>query len=227
MHFLLATILLMLATLVAVQWVAYDSGFIARELIRLNSAEAVGISETAVHDYAEHTARYLRGAEKDPNMQFTIRGEERRFLNEREVLHMQDVQQLFTWARYLALSLFLVLLGLVWRAKCQGRLPAYLGLQARGSLLAILSGLILAALISQDFDQSFTLFHLLSFSNDLWLLDPATDLLINLLPETFFASAALHTALRAGTLLLLLAAFSYLLSRKNQKLFPVSSSWRS
>ena len=122
---------------------------------------------------------------------------------------MQDVQHLFLLARYLVMFL-LIVLGILFARACRSnRLATYLRFLARGSLVAILIGILSAALISLDFNQSFTLFHLLSFSNDLWLLDPATELLINLLPEAFFASAALQTALRAGALLSLLAILSY------------------
>lgn len=210
----LALGLLVLATLIGVQWVAYDPAFITRELGRLNSPQAVGLGEADLSRYAEHTSSYLRGALQDPNMRLTVAGEERWFLSEREVLHMQDVQRLFFLAKHLALFLAIVLMLLFLLAYCWGKLEAYLRLLARGALLAILIGVISAALISQDFNQSFTLFHLISFDNDLWLLDPATDLLINLLPETFFANAALQTAQRAGVFLFLLAIVAHCLGRR-------------
>ena len=37
-----------------------------------------------------------------------------------------------------------------------------------------------------DFDSLFTLFHKLLFTNDLWLLDPRTDLLIRICPSSMF-----------------------------------------
>lgn len=36
------------------------------------------------------------------------------------------------------------------------------------------------------FDRAFVLFHRLAFSNNYWIFDPATDPIINYLPETFF-----------------------------------------
>ena len=43
-------------------------------------------------------------------------------------------------------------------------------------------------------------FHHLFFDNDLWILDPAKDNLINLLPEGFFSD----TAFRIGEIFLLM-----------------------
>ena len=37
-----------------------------------------------------------------------------------------------------------------------------------------------------DFDGLFVTFHRLAFTNDGWLLDPRTDLLIRLMPVNFF-----------------------------------------
>lgn len=44
----------------------------------------------------------------------------------------------------------------------------------------------------RDFNKYFTYFHLIFFSNDLWQLDPRTDLMIQMLPENFFSSMALN-----------------------------------
>ena len=46
-----------------------------------------------------------------------------------------------------------------------------------------------------DFDGAFTFFHRLLFTNDLWLLDPRTDLLIRICPESMFMAMGLRIAL--------------------------------
>src|SRR5699024_3895128 len=52
------------------------------------------------------------------------------------------------------------------------------------SIFSVLGILILYALI--DFNGFWIHFHKLLFSNDLWLLNPATDRMINMFPESFF-----------------------------------------
>ena len=52
----------------------------------------------------------------------------------------------------------------------------------------------LAALISTDFTKYFTTFHHIFFDNDDWLLNPKTDLLINIVPEGFFRDTAFMIA---------------------------------
>lgn len=45
---------------------------------------------------------------------------------------------------------------------------------------------LLGALMAVGFDQFFVAFHGVFFNNDDWLFDPATDPIINVLPEEFF-----------------------------------------
>ena len=50
------------------------------------------------------------------------------------------------------------------------------------------------------FSALFSQFHFLSFSNDLWMLDPRTDRLIQLFPLGFFFDAALRIAVQTVAL---------------------------
>ena len=98
---------------------------------------------------------------------------------------MADVQALFRLcARIgLAASSAVILLSLLakhlsWRA-------------FRRTLIAILAAVTAVILLACiDFDSLFILFHKVAFTNDLWLLNPQTDLLIRLLPIEFFISYA-------------------------------------
>lgn len=214
---ILAIGLLLLSALIAVQTVAYDANFIADKLVTLGSPQTIGMNETDTYRYAAHTASYLRGSLTDPNLRVTLNGVEGPFLNERESTHMQDVQLLFALARYAACLLALLLI--IWSLWGYRRNGLFKLLQSyvRGAGLAILIALLIALLVSQDFTQSFTLFHVLSFSNDLWQLNPATDQLINLLPERFFADAALLMALRTFGLLALVALTAYIAAIRLRK----------
>lgn len=131
-----------------------------------------------------------------------------------EQQHMQDVRALFILARtVLALCvLAAALLGLCawllknWLQVCRGFLGGV------GCLLAALAAAALWGLV--DFGGLFVVFHRLSFTNDLWLLDPRTDLLIRLMPTEFFVH---YAAILGGTwlaLLLLMGAAAWIVCRK-------------
>ena len=48
--------------------------------------------------------------------------------------------------------------------------------------------------VAISFDKLFLLFHLISFRNDLWMLDPTQDYLIAMFPQGFFFTATILIA---------------------------------
>ena len=80
---------------------------------------------------------------------------------------------------------------------------------------------ILAVAASIDFNGCFIVFHELFFNNDLWILDPAEDLIINILVEPFFADMALKIALYCAAVLAVIVitgAGIYLSDKKRRNL---------
>ncbi len=112
--------------------------------------------------------------------------------NDREVLHMRDVQQLVQVifrAQEVAIVVILVYAAL--RLVLQGRagLRALARLTWLTMLVFVLAGAAFGVTVALDFDRLFTQFHLLSFANDLWLLDPRRDHLIQMFPFEFWVTA--------------------------------------
>lgn len=56
-----------------------------------------------------------------------------------------------------------------------------------------------------DFNSLFVLMHRLLFTNDLWLMDPQTDLIISLMPQAFFTAMAGKLLRRLALMLLRIA----------------------
>lgn len=52
--------------------------------------------------------------------------------------------------------------------------------------IAVVVPIVIAFLMAVNFDQFFIMFHGVFFNNDAWIFNPATDPIINVLPETFF-----------------------------------------
>lgn len=145
---------------------------------------------------------------------FTANGTEYAAFNAKEQHHMADVQGLFALCRRIGLGCAgtIILIGLALRKKMPWR-------TFRRTLLAtlgIVTAVILLACI--DFDSLFVLFHRIAFTNDLWLLNPQTDLLIRLMPIEFFIS---YAAIIGGIWLLgmvgLLVFATYCIKKKQDK----------
>ena len=118
--------------------------------------------------------------------------------------HFADVRGLFLgglWLRRIGLMFTLAFAALLyfWKRGRKDR-SAYLARAVPGSLCAgtgvfFAACLALAAVISTDFSRYFVVFHHIFFDNDLWILDPDTDMLINIVPEAFFMDTALRIAI--------------------------------
>jgi integral membrane protein (TIGR01906 family) len=114
--------------------------------------------------------------------------------DDREVLHMKDVKGLVRGVYRISdvaagyLVAFAAVGLLVWRGKFVPRLARYAGM---GGMLTL--GLVVLAGIGSlvGFERLFLAFHLVSFSNDLWLLDPRTSYLLAMFPEGFFFDATM------------------------------------
>ena len=135
---------------------------------------------------ADMITRYLKGGNEAFQHVFTVNGAEFAAFNQKEQQHMADVQGLFRLCRYIA--------WLGWGVVIFGSLSARRKLSwrtFRRTLLAILAAVTAVIILACiDFNSLFVLFHQVAFANDLWLLNPQTDLLIRLMPIEFFVSYA-------------------------------------
>ncbi|MGI6358789.1 MAG: TIGR01906 family membrane protein [Bacillota bacterium] len=197
--------LLVLTLLIQVQVVAYSVSYYQNEFAKLHLPDTLQTDLQQLARFSRHTTRYLRGLENDPNVLMVIWGREQLLLNQREVAHMRDVQLLFRVARWISavgLGVWIALFIHHWR---KGRLRAFFRFSAVSSCIGVLIGSFVAWLISRDFTAAFDYFHRVSFTNDLWQLNPQVDQLINLLPEQFFADAVWLAAVRSALTLVGLA----------------------
>jgi len=192
----------------AVRGVALNRTFYIDEFNKYGVGQVTGLPPDELERVAQSFIDYFQGepGRLDVIVQ-TSRGTDFLF-NEREIAHMEDVQALmriflrgWTFAT-VALVICIVLIVIV--DPPTGGRELMRAVAVGGALLVVAVGALgLAALI--DFDRLFVQFHLLSFSNDLWLLDPRTDRLIQLFPEGFFYDSAIRIALlTVGTGLLAL-----------------------
>jgi len=171
----------------------------------LGSAKAAGVDEETLGRIGDMLMDYLDGARGDLNMTAQVNGAGQSVFNEREVAHMADVKRLFDLERRVVPAFFfpgvaLLAVGLI-GGGWAGRLRRA-GLTGQIFWLSLLAFMAVWAAI--DFNGVFRIFHRLLFTNDLWLLNPETDLMIRMLPEPFFMKLALRAAvwMLAGQLLL-------------------------
>ena len=201
-------------------WAYGVPGFFEKEYRKYGVAEEVKMDMEDLLSVTDEMMAYLRGGRPDLHVMTIVDGQSREFFNEREIAHMEDVQGLFLGALWLRRLGIVLLVGILYwlhvnQVPFRRVLPkAFLtGTAVMAGLLTVIG--ILAAI---DFTACFTAFHKIFFRNDLWLLDPSTDLLINIVPEGFFVDIALRIGLTFGAgLLILLGASLFFLKKDRQR----------
>jgi integral membrane protein (TIGR01906 family) len=156
-----------------------------------------GLSRDELRSAAAQIRTYFNNDEELLDLRVSFGDGPVPLFREREILHMRDVKTLMRGVFSAQLWTVLYALGFV-AAGLLVRRTSFLQLLRRsviysgiGSALVV-AGVGLAAVI--NFDAVFTRFHLISFANDLWLLDPYSDYLLIMFPQGFFLDATLAIA---------------------------------
>ncbi len=166
----------------------YEYGINKYEISRVT-----GIDEKELKRIHQHLIDYYNLKVESAQVIVTKDGEEFHLFNERELIHLEDVKNLVRldlWVQRVAFTLIVIcsLMFLLWLR--DSWLILVKGL-FRGSLATLGLVVILALFSVFGFERLFILFHLVSFTNEFWILDPSRDYLIMLFPESFFYDAAM------------------------------------
>ena len=189
---LIAAFCLMFVVLItSVEAVVYfNDGYFEKEYTKYNVLEKVHMEMDDLLYVTDEMMDYLKGDRDDLVVETIVDGEEREFFNAKEKRHMVDVQGLFLGAMELRKGavVIIVLLAVALLVKKQGAVLLRMLQWGVGLFIGSMAGL--ALLVSTNFTKYFTYFHLIFFDNDDWILNPKTDLLINIVPEGFFRDTA-------------------------------------
>lgn len=177
----------------AVQVVAYNTAYYKWQYKRHDVIETTKMSLDDLVVVTDHMIDYLMGKRESLDMQSTIDGHVREVFDQQDKEHMVDVQDLFvkgTYIRNICFILMVLVLGvLFFRHKKLFLNTLFMVKYVFACIIMLI--LILSALLLIDFNKYFTIFHEIFFNNDLWLLDPDTSILINMVPEVFFFQTAM------------------------------------
>lgn len=153
----------------------------------------LNVTSRQYSDLAHALNRYLTGKTDEIQVKNPETGKMENAFSDTENLHLKDVRGILTALkiiRYAGGGLVIAVLGALYFLRKDQR-PGLLADAARGFALASLALLLIAlALLIWgliDFTGLFWAFHRIVFANDLWLMNPQTDLLVALMPESFFS----------------------------------------
>lgn len=225
-------VLLYILSVICVLCIIFSLAFTAMEVVIFDESrfhdsyednglyEFIGADEDDLKEITHEMMLYLKGDREDLVMYADIKGKYQQVFEEREILHMVDVQYLFlagikirNISAVIAIALLILLFALEKKKAIKPLCISYLWVMAAILIIAVILGIIMLI----DFSALFLKFHLMFFDNDLWLLDLDTDVLIQMLPEQFFNDMALAIVVYMAVFILIPAVASIIYLIKGKK----------
>ncbi len=190
----------------------YEYGF-----NKYHVSQTTGLAPAELDKAARALIDYFNSNETFINLTVMKDGKPFDLFNERETLHLRDVKALIRLDYKVLLETLLFAFAyaaaiLFWRRDWRQLAQEVVG----GSGLTLALILLLGLGIMLNFDQFFLQFHLISFSNEFWQLDPTRDYLIMLFPRGFWFDAAAFCTLTTLAMALIsgVVAGGFILVRK-------------
>ena len=183
-----------------------------------NVPAVTGIQRAELDRAAHEIVQYFTSGDPDSLLDVRVQisgGEAQPLYSEREVIHMRDVKQMFQFFFRLHEVAFAYIVMYIagvylWSREQSLRILARQAITAGIGTAAALGIAAVAMLVG--FDQLFTAFHIVSFANDFWQLDPATDRLVQMFPQGFWFDVSIGVGMLTilEGALVALAGYAYL-----------------
>ena len=185
--------------LAVIFYVCFDINFYKNFYQKENIANYIDTSSDNLINNTQNLLNYLNKKEQLNTDWFS----------EKDILHMVDVQNLYTFSHSIMIYCFItfILSTIIIILILRGKSLLYIT-KIFNKVLLLFIVLVggLSAVIAYNFNSFWIKFHTTLFSNDLWLLSPSESNLIKMVPEEFFIS--LITKIIAYILILFILLFT-------------------
>ena len=167
--------------LAVIFYVCFDINFYKEFYQKENIANYIDTSSDNLINNTQNLLNYLNKKEQLNTDWFS----------EKDILHMVDVQNLYTFSHNIMIYCLLILIisTIIIILILRGKSLLYIT-KIFNKVLLLFIVLVggLSAVIAYNFNSFWIKFHTTLFSNDLWLLSPNESNLIKMVPEEFFIS---------------------------------------
>ncbi|MBK1468475.1 TIGR01906 family membrane protein [Parvimonas parva] len=174
--FLISISIVLFVLLYSIDFMAKDISYYNNFHSEYKIDEVSGLSKEWITEASDSLVKFIKNGDKEVL---------KKNFNEKEILHMEDVYKLFVLDRIVYITLLIIsLAGIIY--KLSKKENYFFNMLRKYILISYALVISFLGICSLFFSESFIYFHKLFFSNDLWLLDYETDLMIRILPEEFF-----------------------------------------
>ena len=196
--------------LAVIFYVCFDINFYKEFYQKENIANYIDTSSDNLINNTQNLLNYLNKKEQLNTDWFS----------EKDILHMVDVQNLYTFSHNIMIYCFItfilstIIIILILRRKSLLYITKIFN---KVLLLFIVLVGGLSAVIAYNFNSFWIKFHTILFSNELWLLSPNESNLIKMVPEEFFISLITKIIIYILILFILLFTSNIVIRKKLTK----------
>lgn len=196
--------------LAVIFYVCFDINFYKEFYQKENIANYIDTSSDNLINNTQNLLNYLNKKEQLNTDWFS----------EKDILHMVDVQNLYTFSHSIMIYCFItfILSTIIVILILRGKSLLYIT-KIFNKVLLLFIVLVggLSAVIAYNFNSFWIKFHTTLFSNDLWLLSPNESNLIKMVPEEFFISLITKIIIYILILFILLFTSNIVIRKKLTK----------
>jgi len=196
--------------LAVIFYVCFDLNFYKDFYQKENIADYIDTSSDNLINNTQNLLNYLNKKEQLNTDWFS----------EKDILHMVDVQNLYTFSHNIMIYCFItfILSTIIIILNLRGKSLLYIT-KIFNKVLLLFIVLVggLSAVIAYNFNSFWIKFHTTLFSNDLWLLSPNESNLIKMVPEEFFISLITKITIYILILFILLFTSNIVIGKKLTK----------
>ena len=196
--------------LAVIFYVCFDINFYKEFYQKENIADYIDTSSDNLINNTQNLLNYLNKKEQLNTDWFS----------EKDILHMVDVQNLYTFSHNIMIYCFItfILSTIIIILNLRGKSLLYIT-KIFNKVLLLFIVLVggLSAVIAYNFNSFWIKFHTTLFSNDLWLLSPNESNLIKMVPEEFFISLITKIIIYILILFILLFTSNIVIRKKLTK----------
>ena len=196
--------------LAVIFYVCFDINFYKEFYQKENIANYIDTSSDNLINNTQNLLNYLNKKEQLNTDWFS----------EKDILHMVDVQNLYTFSHNIMIYCFItfILSTIIIILILRGKSLLYIT-KIFNKVLLLFIVLVggLSAVIAYNFNSFWIKFHTTLFSNDLWLLSPSESNLIKMVPEDFFVNLIIRIIIYILILFILLFTSNIVIRKKLTK----------
>ena len=196
--------------LAVIFYVCFDLNFYKDFYQKENLASSIGTSSDNLINNTQNLLNYLNKKEQLNTDWFS----------EKDILHMVDVQNLYTFSHSIMIYCFItfILSTIIIILILRGKSLLYIT-KIFNKVLLLFIVLVggLSAVIAYNFNSFWIKFHTTLFLNDLWLLSPNESNLIKMVPEEFFINLITKIIIYILILFILLFTSNIVIRKKLTK----------